>query len=158
LFLLSAQFFAGPEACALTENLRESVRDQLNFIIAKHPKYTWGGAEDLDRGLDCSGYIFLACKWAGVPGITRTTSLRMAMGLGGWIGKDIDPESAEDCDLVFWTFREDRPDGHVGAFLTDHHGRLKITHASATRGVVLETPRGALATNLTKVRRLTIGD
>ncbi|MBI5248426.1 MAG: C40 family peptidase [Desulfomonile tiedjei] len=158
LFLLSVQFSAGHEAWGLAENYKRSVREQYLFIISKHPKYTWGGAEDLDKGLDCSGYIFLACKWAGVPGVTRTTSLRMSMGLGGWSGKDIDPKDADECDLLFWTFQPHRPNGHVGAFINDRNSELKITHASTSRGVVLEDLHGVLATNLTKVRRLTIGD
>lgn len=156
--MLLAQFFAGPEVWALAERYKKSVKEQYRFIISKHPKYTWGGAEDLNKGLDCSGYIFLAFKWAGVPGITRTTSLRMSMGLGGWIGKDVDLEVADECDLLFWTFHEHRPNGHVGAFINDPNGRLKITHASTSKGVVMADLKGTLATNLTKIRRLTIGD
>jgi cell wall-associated NlpC family hydrolase len=153
-----AQSFAGHEAWALAERYRKSVEEQYNFIICKHPKYTWGGAEDLSKGLDCSGYIFLACKWAGVPGITRTTSLKMSAGLGGWLGRDIDLQDADECDLVFWTFQEHRPNGHVGAFIKNSGGRIKITHASTSRGVVMDDLKGVLATNLAKVRRLTIGD
>ena len=156
--MLLAQFFAGPEASGLAETYTKSLKKQYEFIISKHPKYTWGGSEDLDKGLDCSGYIFLACKWAGVPGITRTTSLRMSMGLGGWIGRDIDLEIADESDLVFWTFHEQRPNGHVGAFMNDGQGRLRVTHASSSRGVVVDDLHGVLAANLTKVRRLTIGD
>lgn len=142
----------------MADHYKKSVKGQCHFIIAKHPKYTWGGSKDLEQGLDCSGYIFLAFKWAGVPGVTRITSLQMSLGLGGWTGKDIDRENADECDLVFWTFQEHRPNGHVGAFVKDVNAKLKITHASTSRGVVLEDLHGVLATNLTKVRRLTIGD
>ncbi len=156
--MLLALSFAGREAQALSDNYRKSLKEQLAFIIAKHPKYTWGGSEDLSIGLDCSGYLFLACKWAGVPGITRTTSLRMSQGLGGWHGVDIHPSLADECDLPFWTMSPERPNGHVGAFLRTKSDRLKVTHASSARGVVLDDLHGQLATNLTKIRRLTIGD
>jgi len=112
----------------------------------------------LQKGLDCSGYLYLASKWAGIPGITRTTSYRMALGLGGWVGEDIDPDESEECDLPFWTFKEDRPYGHVGAFIRHVDGGLKAAHAGFHRGVVLQELDGTLITNLTKVRRLTIGD
>jgi hypothetical protein len=82
----------------------------------------------------------------------------MSQGLGGWRGVDIHPALADECDLSFWTMTPERPNGHVGAFLRTKSGRLKVTHASSARGVVLDDPNGQLATNLTKVRRLTIGD
>lgn len=134
-----------------------SFKRQLNFIIAKHPKYTWGGS-DLERGVDCSGYLFLAAKWAAIPGVTRTTAARMAQGLGGWLSKEISLDNAAPCDLIFWTFKPERPCGHVGAFLKGPHNALYVTHASVSRGVVLERIRGILATSTSLVRRLTIGD
>lgn len=108
--------------------------------------------------MDCSGYLFLAAKWAGIPGVTRTTSHRMALGLGGWIGRDIAIEDADECDLPFWTFKQQRPYGHVGVFIRQPHGMPGVTHASTKRGVVLQDLQGPLLRNLVKVRRLTIGD
>jgi len=108
--------------------------------------------------LDCSGYLFLAAKRAAIPGITRTTSLHMSMGLGGWTGREISLDDSDECDLVFWTLADNRPCGHVGALLRDTNGALKVTHAGVRRGVVLENLRGPIFPNLTKVRRLTIGD
>jgi cell wall-associated NlpC family hydrolase len=134
------------------------LKRQLTFIIAKHPQYTWGGAKYLDQGLDCSGYIFLACKWAAIPGITRTTALRMSLGLGGWYGKDIDLRDADECDLSFWTFNGHRQNGHVGALVRGMDGEMHVTHASSSRGVVLDDLGGVLVRKLTKLRRLTIGD
>ncbi len=102
--------------------------------------------------------MFLASKWAGIPGITRTTALRMSLGLGGWQGKDIDITQAHECDLSFWTFNVERPNGHVGAFLRGPQNALRVTHASVKRGIVLDRLDGLLLQKLTKVRRLTIGD
>jgi hypothetical protein len=158
LCLLSVPCCAGRDARGLAEPYKSSFRNQLTFIVAKHPKYLWGGASDPEKGLDCSGYVFLAAKWAGIPGVTRTTSVRMAEGLGGWIGRDIDIRDAQDCDLPFWTFTENRINGHVGVILRDQRGRRAVTHASQTKGVVLEPLKGVLLRTLSKVRRLTIGE
>jgi len=106
------------------------------------------------KGLDCSGYLSLAARWAGLP-VRRTTARRMAAGDGGWVGIDIPPDSATDLDLAFWTFEERRPDGHVGAF---YGGNLRVTHASYSRGVVVEPLKGYLQTTLSRVRKLTIGE
>ncbi|MEI8183355.1 MAG: NlpC/P60 family protein [Desulfomonile sp.] len=158
LFLSSAPYFAGRDSWGLAERYERSLTRQLNFIIAKHPRYAWGGAEDLQKGLDCSGYIFLAAKWAAIPGITRTTAYRMSQGLGGWNGRDIVLDSARQCDLVFWTFVPARLHGHVGAILRDRQGLHKVTHSSARRGVVLDRLEGLSLRSLTGIRRLTIGD
>jgi cell wall-associated NlpC family hydrolase len=142
----------------LAAHYQWAFRSQLAFILAKHPKYAWGGAGDPEKGLDCSGYLFLAAKWAGIPGITRTTSAKMAEGLGGWTSREITVRQAKECDLVFWTFRKHRPNGHVGAFLNDGNGRRSVTHAGTRNGVVLEALEGQLLERMTRVRKLTIGE
>jgi len=159
LLSLLVSCFAISESAALDEAYKRCLERQLRFIIAKNPPYSAGGASDLEKGLDCSGYVFLACKWAGIPGVKRTTSFRMAMGLDGWTGKDIPQESCSSCDLAFWTWHKslDRPYGHVGVFLKAGP-RLEVAHASSKRGVVLAPLRGSLQTDLSKVRCLTIGE
>ena len=82
----------------------------------------------------------------------------MSRGFGGWEGRDIKKGEADECDLVFWTFNENRPEGHVGVLLWDGSGRRHATHSGSRRGVVLEILDGWLIENLTKVRRLTIGE
>jgi len=82
----------------------------------------------------------------------------MSLGLGGWHGKDIDLADADECDLPFWTFKEQRQNGHVGALLRGMDGEMQVTHASSSRGVVLDDLQGVLVQKLTKLRRLTIGD
>ena len=157
--LLLALSFAGPEASwAFGKAYRDSFRRQLSFIVSKKPAYAWGGSASIEQGLDCSGYLFLAAKWAGIPGITRTTAHRMSLGLGGWDSNPARLGQIQECDLVFWTFSAARPNGHVGAFLEDHAGGHKVTHASTSRGVISEPFTASLRKNLTSVRRLTIGD
>lgn len=142
-----------------------SFKYQLQEIIRKAPRYVWGGAESEQKGLDCSGYLFLAAKRAAIPGIKRTTALEMSRGNGGWTGVDILPDSVfsnvEPLDIPFWTWRHkpDRPEGHVGVFLLGNSGLLEVTHASKTQGHVVLVPfDGVLVRDLTKIRRLTIGD
>jgi cell wall-associated NlpC family hydrolase len=159
LLLLLASCFATSDVSALDDAYQRAFVRELRFIIGKHPRYLWGGAKDLTKGLDCSGYVYLAGKWAGIPGIARTTAYRMSLGLDGWTGVDILLEQAQECDLPFWTWNRSpaRSNGHVGVFLCDH-GQLWVTHASSRKGVVLAPMRGPLRSDLSKVRRLTIGD
>ncbi len=127
----------------------------LTFIVAKHPRYVFGGSgSDLTSGLDCSGYIFRAAKWSGMP-VRRTTARRMALGEGGWIGRNSTIDNACELDLVWWTFKATRPNGHIGAIFNDSR---HVTHASSSRGVVVDRLQGVLIQKITKVRRLTIGD
>lgn len=149
---------AGPDSEALSEPFQRSFARQLGFIAAKKPKYTWGGASDISVGLDCSGYIFLAGKWAGLPGITRTTAFRMSLGLGGWNGLRSELGSARQCDLVFWTFDGSRPNGHVGAVIYCSNGRLDVVHSSAGRGVISQKMNDYLKEKATAVLRLSFGD
>jgi len=159
LSLLLALCFVTSEAAALSEDYRRCFARELRFIVGKNPKYVWGGASDLERGVDCSGYVFLAAKWAGIPGIKRTTAFRMALGIDGWSASEILPEQAQECDLPFWTWSTNptRINGHVGVFLREQSG-LAVAHASERRGVVLEPWEGKLRTDLSKVMRLIIGD
>ncbi len=157
---------SGYRRCALLDvthgalpNTTKSPSRVSSFSSARrHPKYLRGGASDLEEGLDCSGYVYLAAKWAGIPGICRTTSFRMSQGFGGWSGRDIKLSDADECDLLFWTFSKNQPFGHVGALLRGPHGCKQAAHASPRLGVVLRPLKGSLTQNLSKVRRLTIGE
>ncbi len=82
----------------------------------------------------------------------------MALGLGGWIGYEIDRERASECDLLFWTLSELRPDGHVGAVTGAAKGYLEIAHASQSRGVIQQRMSPCLQNRISRVRKLTIGD
>lgn len=151
----------GATASALGDKYAHSLERELHIIIVKNPKYVWGGATDERMGLDCSGYLFLACKRAGIP-VKRTTSFRMAHGLDGWdsvvVGRMY--VASRELDITFWTFKAspNRPYGHVGQLLVGRSGLLEVTHASARRGVVVDKIKGSLLSDLVRVRRLTIGD
>ncbi len=143
---------------ALSAPYLRSFRRQLKFIAGKNPKYTWGGASDLSSGLDCSGYIFLAGKWAGFPGITRTTSYRMSLGLGGWTGATTSMDHAQHGDLVFWTLKESRPNGHVGVVMERSELHVEVAHSSLAKGVIQENMNAYLIQKTTNIRRLSFGD
>ena len=69
----------------LSERYRHSFGNNLKTIIDSKAAYVWGGAESEQKGLDCSGYIYLAARRSGMPA-KRTTGLFMERGLGGWRG------------------------------------------------------------------------
>jgi hypothetical protein len=136
-------------------NYRDSLKKQLQIIIVMKPPYKWGGLDPVN-GIDCSGYVFLAFKRAGIPGVTRTTSVRMAQGLGGWKGADVSWLDAEECDLIFWSFKPDRPNGHVGVLMLV--APAWVTHSGTSKGVGPAALQGCFLEKISKIRRITIGD
>ncbi len=156
MFLLCFWGFSGcaSRAEALSLEYAKAFGRELQSIINKNPRYLWGGSSDESKGLDCSGYLFLAARRAGMP-VRRTTAGLMAEGHGGWTGKTVAFEDVDGLDLVFWTFKNSRPNGHVGAGW-DAGG--KVTHASFRRGVVIDEFKGRLKSAVTKIIRLTLGD
>ena len=124
-------------------------------------KYAWG-FESLYTKANCSGLIFAAAREAGIPGIRRTTALEMRYGRGGWTGHDVGMRDAEECDLIWfsWKNRPDRPHGHVGVLLEGRQsGNLGVLNASQTRGFVIwDEYGGVLERDTSAIRRLTIGD
>jgi cell wall-associated NlpC family hydrolase len=133
----------------------------LWIIIDKKPKYLWGGSESEEKGIDCSGYLYLAAKRAGIP-VHRTTAIQMEAGLAGWKNKKILLDEAEELDLVWWTWKDkpNRPHGHIGVFLINNRGSklLEVSHSSTSKGVVVQQLRGGLLRDISSLKRLTIGD
>jgi hypothetical protein len=161
--------FLGSTCEALGPLYTRNFRSELKAIIDVHPRYQWGGSESERKGLDCSGYLFLAARRAGLP-VRRTTSHRMARGESGWDSVAVARDSIKPCDMVFWTFKERRPDGHVGVIWSackrnysqnedDRRDACPtVTHASSRRGVVIAVLRGYLKRRMSKISRLTIGN
>jgi hypothetical protein len=139
---------------ALSCEFAAAFERELSALIELSPRYVLGGCDE--SGVDCSGYIYLAARRAGMP-VQRTTSQRMAAGMGGWIGEPVCyAGDLRVLDLVFWTFRESRINGHCG--VAWHRG-IYVTHASSRRGrVVVDLIEGRLKTEITRMMRLTIGD
>lgn len=89
----------------------------------------------------------------------------MALGLGGWVSREVSVDKTRELDLVFWTFQKHRPNGHVGMVLKPSRPNselnadnpfhaLAVTHASYKNGVILDSFRGSLITDMSKIRRL----
>ena len=139
---------------------------QLKDIAAKKPVYVKGGATDPSKGLDCSGYLYLAAKWAGIPGPRRTTSFNMSQGIDGW-SSDVIPffTMAQDVDIAFWTWAKTpwKINSHTGTFLRGEPKEkqgddgLSVAHAGS-RGVAIVPFRGVFVNDLSLIRRLNIGD
>lgn len=143
-------------AKALAPQYEKAFKRELAFILEKarrgHVPYTWGGSsENISKGLDCSGYIFRAGRNAGLP-VRRTTSRRMARGEGGWVGIKLAWGMQKEGDLIFWTFKEGRPNGHVGiVYGDDKH----VTHSSKSRNKpVVDVIKGILVSTVTELIRL----
>ena len=107
--------------------------------------------------MDCSWYVYTLFYNTGHL-VSYTTAKEMAAGKAGWgkILHDVKIFDVEDLDVIWWTFTENRPDGHVGMTLYDPKSGLNmITHASESHGrVVLVPPSGTLIKDISKVKRL----
>jgi hypothetical protein len=154
VFCIASQLL-GSTVEALTPEQEQKLEKEIWIIIDRQPKYVWGGAESEDKGLDCSGFLYLAARRANLP-VRRTTALNMSRGLAGWHGINVKLHLARECDIPFWTWKgSDRKCGHVGILIRDRRGDPKVTHASQLRGrVVVEDLKGKLLTDLDTVRRL----
>ena len=148
-------------AIALDTKYELALKRNLWIIIDKHPAYLWGGAESEEKGIDCSGYLYLAAKRAGIP-VCRTTAIQMEAGLAGWTGKKVTLDDASELDIVWWTWKTspNRRHGHIGFFLINNRGSklLEVTHSSSSKGVVIQQLRGTLLRDISSIKRLTIGD
>lgn len=151
-------FLLARDAVGLSDALTASFERELYAIAMLKPEYVWGGYQDPSKGLDCSGYIYLAVKWAAIPGPKRTTAKRMAEGRDGWDGSTIKPiKDADRGDLVFWTWKgSKRKYGHVGAVVLGRKSKLlEAAHASSGHKSVVVVPfSGALLTDIEFFRRL----
>ena len=156
LMVILLWFWVFP-AYPMAKEYESSLTNELNWFILRAPPYIWGASRD--TAVDCSGYLYRSCARAGIP-VLRTTAYQMALGGGAWLGRDIELDDAGNVDLVWWSFNPMRKHGHVGAFLVGtKSGLLQVTHASPSRrAVVLDVMKGKLITDISKVRRLTIGD
>jgi len=148
--------FSCSDAVALNSELMAAFERELTWIVAQSPPYTWGGSVSEEKGLDCSGLIYLAARRAGIPGVMRTQSYRMAIGADGWSGYDLVYNDAGHCDMVFWTYTPDRPTGHVGALL-HRHGSQMVAHASSSKRRAVMHKHQHTPT-VTKYRRLNHGE
>lgn len=145
----------------LSPKYETTLKQNIWIIVDRHPKYTWGGSESEEKGIDCSGYLYLAAKRSGLP-VKRTTAILMEQGLGNWTSRKITLDDAQELDIVWWTWLKtpNRRHGHIGFFLinTRESKLLEVTHSSSSKGVVVQQLRGSLLRDISSLKRLTIGD
>lgn len=142
----------------MSQSDRLAVWVETRIIIDKKPRYGWGGAVAEEKGLDCSGFVYLVFKRAGFV-VGRTTARNMRLGYSGWHGADAVDGQFQVGDLVFWTWRDQpqRPDGHVGIIMQTGVVEM-VAHSSARRGVVLDGIEGVFLEDISariilKIRR-----
>lgn len=174
---LSVLCWSVSEGRALSTQYENAFTKALQKRVKANDKYVWGGknpnrltfdtkAKEWKKGLDCQGLVLFSAREARIPGVGIVTSRDMARGLGGWVGDDLSGSNAAEwlrntksTDLVWWTLSKDRPYGHVGVLLHNSAtGFPAVAHASSSRGVVMDEIQGWVIKQMTKVRRLTIGD
>lgn len=159
LLIVMTVFFLNGTCHGLSEGYIHSLRDNLRMIIDRKPAYVWGGSQSEAKGLDCSGYIYLAARRSGMP-VKRTTALFMEKGLAGWSSRKMTLDDSDELDLIWWTWKDtpSRIHGHVGVFLVNRDsGLLEVTHSSSKRGVVIQPLVGSLLRDVSSVRRLRLG-
>jgi hypothetical protein len=132
---------------------------EIQRVVDKSPKYVWGGSESIEKGLDCSGFLFYVARKAGLL-VSRTTALNMSRGMCGWHFDTIELRDAQELDIWWWTFSDkpgaSRPNGHVGiSFKHTKDGWPAVVHASQSRGrVVTDAIKGWVVEDCTKIGRL----
>ena len=148
-------------AFGLNPEYREGMKHQLYIIIDRHPFYKWGESSEESKGLDCSGFLFLAARRTGIP-VLRRNALQMRNGEGGWTGKDTDIDHMDELDIIWWTWPGSgftRPHGHVGILLrTRDTCKLWVTHSCQSAGVTHQEIKGPLFRDISALRKLTIGN
>ena len=108
---------------------------------------------------DCSLLVWRMCFRCGKL-YTRTTAKAMAKGEGNWKGKDVAFAVAKACSIPFFTFTEDRENGHTGLLLKATRGFInRLAHASSKANKFMEVEIAAGKGNtfhihLTTVREL----
>lgn len=89
--------------------------------------YKWGSESPHKGGLDCSGAIYYVLKVNGKP-IPRTTARKMYFLLGT---EDKHWSKSKETDLIWFTFSNDRPFGHIGMVDSNH----TVWQATSSKGV-----------------------
>ena len=153
LFVLPNLSFAMPKF------LFDEFERELMWRVEHGTKYVWGGHDS--EGADCSGLITDAAEDTGLFGIQRTTAKRMYEGKEGW-GAVLGPvkEGHEShLDLVWFTFKKERPLGHIGVVFIKEKDIPMILHASSSAGKVVKVPPNKyMADHIIGFKRFIVGD
>lgn len=160
-----------PSLCfGLSPAYHDAVERAYNELIYAHPsiKYVWGADQPYEGKADCSGLITGIFRKAAIPGIRRTTALFIQQGKDGWIGKEVDFETLDSTDLIWWTWLDKngkpadpkRPHGHIGIVVLNRTtGLLEVYHASSSqKQAVVQQIRGKMLRDISAKKRMLHGE
>ena len=158
-------------AFGLSPLYKDSLDKAYRELMYANPtiKYVWGMDKPYQGKADCSGLITGLWRRAAIPGITRTTALRMQQNKEGWYGREIKKlEDLDSTDLLWWTWTDtkgkplnkDRPHGHVGMLVYDPlTGLLQVFHASASKKkAVVQRVYGQMLRDISSKQRMLHGE
>ena len=165
-FILILLLCLFPSLCmGLSEEKKAAFMGEARYVLYKmpHVSYRW----DTTKGIhlydenwgDCSSTIFQILRRIGWP-VLRVEAIKMEAGQGGWKGRPVKLEDAEEGSLVWWTWLgSTRKHGHVGFLMVSRKsGLLEAVHNSQSQGFHIEPLQNVLLRDLSSVKTLTYGE
>ncbi|NKQ38194.1 MAG: C40 family peptidase [Methanosarcinales archaeon] len=107
----------------------------LNLVIDfgktyEGKQYQYGSCSSLNKGFDCSGFIYYIHKMAGI--MLPRSSREMALQ-----GKTIDLINLQKGDLLFFNTLGNQKVSHVGIIYSVNTKKIIMLHVSSSKGVQL---------------------
>ncbi len=126
-----------------------SANDVVSFaetLIGIKYKY---GAESVDDGFDCSGFVNYVFNHFNIPVPRVTTDFTDA-------GEEVPLRESKPGDIILFTGTnaKSRIVGHVGIITENINGDIKFIHASTSRGVMISGMNSYFLPRFIKVNRV----
>ncbi len=136
--------------------------DRVQLELSLNPAWVWGAAgKDPGAPGDCSGKITAIVLSCGIT-VCRIDAKSMAAGKCGWNFPLIALQDGKILTLIFFTFKPERPNGHVCIVTYPPiSGLIKVAHASKKYGfievVIAESSDDPLYPYITTIRQMYAG-
>ena len=126
-----------------------SADDVVSFaetLIGIRYKY---GAESVDNGFDCSGFVNYVFNHFHIPVPRVTVDFDNA-------GEEVPLKESKPGDIILFTGSDARRRiiGHVGIITENNNGDVKFIHASTSRGVMISGMNSYFSPRFIKVNRI----
>ena len=126
-----------------------STNDVVSFaetLIGIKYKY---GAESVEDGFDCSGFVNYVFNHFGISVPRVTVDFTNA-------GNEVPVEESKPGDIILFTGSnaKSRRVGHVGIIIENENGNVKFIHASTSRGVMISGMNSYFMPRFIKVNRV----
>ncbi len=136
-----------PERTVNTKNV--SANDVVSFaetLIGIKYKY---GAESIDDGFDCSGFVNYVFNHFNISVPRVTVDFTNA-------GEDVPFKDSKPGDIILFTGSNVKSGvvGHVGIVTENNNGDIKFIHASTSRGVMISGMNSYFLPRFIKVNRV----